>query len=74
MTSTDIVLGLIIGGAFLLGFFWGVIRSLLMFGAWFVVSVPTGLAVGRLLRRNRPPIPVGTREVEAERDAPPAIA
>jgi uncharacterized membrane protein required for colicin V production len=37
LTSTDIVLGLIIGGAFLLGFFWGVIRSLLMFGSWFVV-------------------------------------
>jgi hypothetical protein len=49
MTSVDIVLVLIIAGAFLLGFLWGVIRSLLMLAAWFVVfvlsailSVPVG--------------------------------
>jgi uncharacterized membrane protein required for colicin V production len=41
MTSTDIVLGLILGGAFLLGFFWGVVRSMLMLGAWFVVFIVT---------------------------------
>ena len=49
MTSVDIVLVLIIAGAFVLGFLWGVIRSLLMLAAWFVVfvlsailSVPVG--------------------------------
>ena len=49
MTSVDIVLVLIIAGAFLLGFLWGVVRSLLMLAAWFVVfvlsailSVPVG--------------------------------
>ena len=39
MTSVDIVLVLIIAGAFVLGFLWGVIRSLLMLAAWFVVFV-----------------------------------
>jgi hypothetical protein len=49
MTSVDIVLVLIIAGAFLVGFLWGIIRSLLMLAAWFVVfvlsailSVPVG--------------------------------
>jgi hypothetical protein len=49
MTSVDIVLVLIIAGAFLVGFLWGVIRSLLMLAGWFVVfvlsailSVPVG--------------------------------
>jgi hypothetical protein len=39
MTSVDIVLVLIIAGAFVVGFLWGVIRSLLMLAAWFVVFV-----------------------------------
>jgi uncharacterized membrane protein required for colicin V production len=39
MTSVDIVLVLVIAGAFVLGFLWGVIRSLLMLAAWFVVFV-----------------------------------
>ena len=39
MTSVDIVLVLIIAGAFLLGFLWGVIRSVLMLAGWFVVFV-----------------------------------
>jgi uncharacterized membrane protein required for colicin V production len=55
MTSADIVLGLIIGGAFLLGWFWGVVRSLLMFGSWFVVFVITAYLaqpVGDYLERQ----------------------
>ncbi len=43
MTSVDIVLVLIIAGAFILGFLWGVIRSLLMLAAWFVVFVLSAL-------------------------------
>ncbi len=43
MTSVDIVLVLIIAGAFVLGFLWGVIRSLLMLAAWFVVFVVSAL-------------------------------
>jgi hypothetical protein len=39
MTGVDIVLVLIIAGAFILGFVWGVIRSLVMLAAWFVVFV-----------------------------------
>lgn len=39
MTSTDIILLLIIAGAFLIGFFWGVIRGLIALAAWFVVFV-----------------------------------
>jgi len=39
VTSGDVVLLLIIGGSFLLGFLWGVIRSLLMLAAWFVVFI-----------------------------------
>lgn len=49
MTTFDIVLVLIIAGAFVIGFLWGVIRSLLMLAAWFAVfllaallSVPVG--------------------------------
>ncbi|MBX3029228.1 MAG: CvpA family protein [Chloroflexi bacterium] len=49
MTSVDIVLVLIIAAAFLVGFLWGIIRSLLMVAGWFVVfviaailSVPVG--------------------------------
>lgn len=49
MTGVDIVLVLIIAGTFILGFVWGVIRSLLMLAGWFVVfvlsailSVPVG--------------------------------
>ncbi len=43
MTSIDIVLVLIIAGAFIVGFLWGVIRSLLMFVSWFVVFVLSAL-------------------------------
>ena len=43
MTSLDIVLVLVIAGAFIVGFLWGVIRSLLMFVAWFVVFVLSAL-------------------------------
>ena len=43
MTSVDIVLVLVIAGAFLIGFLWGVIRSLVMLGAWFVVFVLSAL-------------------------------
>ncbi len=43
MTSIDIVLVLLIAGAFVLGFLWGVIRSLLMLGAWFLVFVVAAL-------------------------------
>jgi uncharacterized membrane protein required for colicin V production len=39
VTSGDVVLLLIIGGSFLLGFLWGVVRSLLMLAAWFVVFI-----------------------------------
>ncbi len=49
MTSVDIILVLIIAAAFLVGFLWGIIRSLLMLAGWFVVfvlaailSVPVG--------------------------------
>jgi hypothetical protein len=49
VTSVDIVLVLIIAGAFVVGFLWGLIRSLLMVAGWFVVfilaallSVPVG--------------------------------
>ncbi len=43
MTGVDIVLVLIIAGAFIVGFLWGVIRSLLMLAAWFVVFVLSAL-------------------------------
>jgi hypothetical protein len=39
VTSGDVVLLLIIGASFLLGFLWGVVRSLLMLAAWFVVFI-----------------------------------
>lgn len=39
MTNADIVLLLLIAGAFLVGFFWGVIRGLLALAAWVVVFV-----------------------------------
>ena len=49
MTTFDIVLVLVIAGAFVIGFLWGVIRSLLMLAAWLAVfllsallSVPAG--------------------------------
>ncbi len=49
MTTFDIVLVLVIAGAFVVGFLWGVIRSLLMLAGWFAVfllsallSVPVG--------------------------------
>lgn len=49
MTTFDIVLVLVIAGAFVLGFLWGVIRSLLMLAGWLAVfllsallSVPAG--------------------------------
>lgn len=49
MTTFDIVLVLVIAGAFVIGFLWGVIRSLLMLAGWFAVfllaallSVPVG--------------------------------
>ncbi len=49
MTTFDIVLVLVIAGAFIIGFLWGVIRSLLMLAGWFAVfllaallSVPVG--------------------------------
>jgi uncharacterized membrane protein required for colicin V production len=52
MTSTDIILLLIIAGAFLIGFFWGVIRGLIALAAWFVVfilSAHVSLPVGDYL-------------------------
>jgi uncharacterized membrane protein required for colicin V production len=36
MTSADILLLLILAGAFLIGFFWGVVRGLLGLAAWLV--------------------------------------
>jgi len=39
MTSADVLLLLIVAGAFLFGFFWGVIRGLLGLAAFFVVFV-----------------------------------
>ena len=36
MTSADILLGLVLAGAFLIGFFWGVVRGLLGLAAWLV--------------------------------------
>jgi putative Mn2+ efflux pump MntP len=49
VTTFDIVLVLVIAGAFVLGFLWGVIRSLLMLAGWLAVfllsallSVPAG--------------------------------
>jgi uncharacterized membrane protein required for colicin V production len=36
---TDVIIVLLLGGAFLLGFFQGVIRSLLAIAAWFVAFV-----------------------------------
>lgn len=49
MTTFDILLVLIIAGAFVVGFLWGAVRSLLMLAAWFAVfllaallSVPVG--------------------------------
>jgi uncharacterized membrane protein required for colicin V production len=49
LTTIDILLVIIIAGAFVVGFLWGVIRSLLMFAGWFAVfllaallSVPVG--------------------------------
>ena len=37
MTSADILLILVLAGAFLIGFFWGVVRGLLGLAAWVVV-------------------------------------
>ena len=49
VTTFDIVLVLVIAGAFVIGFLWGPIRSLLMLAGWFAVfllaallSVPVG--------------------------------
>jgi uncharacterized membrane protein required for colicin V production len=49
VTTFDIVLVLIIAGAFVVGFLWGVVRSLLMLAGWLAVfllsallSVPVG--------------------------------
>jgi uncharacterized membrane protein required for colicin V production len=39
MTSADILIVLIIGGGLLVGFFWGVLRVLLLLAAWFVVFI-----------------------------------
>lgn len=39
MTSADILLVLIIGGAALIGFFWGVLRMLLLLAGWVVVFI-----------------------------------
>jgi uncharacterized membrane protein required for colicin V production len=39
VTTADILLLLIIAGAFLIGFFWGVLRGLLALAAWAVVFV-----------------------------------
>lgn len=36
MTSADILLILVLAGAFLIGFFWGVVRGLLGLAAWLV--------------------------------------
>lgn len=43
MTSVDIILVLIIAGAFVVGFLWGLIRSLLMVAGWFLVFVLAAL-------------------------------
>lgn len=39
MTSVDIILALVLAGGFLLGFFGGVIRGVLLLGAWLVAFV-----------------------------------
>lgn len=39
MNSTDILLVLIIGGAALVGFFWGVLRMLVLLAGWFVAFI-----------------------------------
>ena len=55
MTTADILLLLIIAGAFLIGFFWGVIRGLLALAAWivvFVLSAHLSLPAGDYLARE----------------------
>jgi uncharacterized membrane protein required for colicin V production len=37
MTTADVMLILILAGAFLIGFFWGIVRGLIALAAWVVV-------------------------------------
>jgi uncharacterized membrane protein required for colicin V production len=55
VTSADILLLLILAGAFLIGFFWGVVRGLLALAAWvvvFLLSAHLSLPVGDYLARQ----------------------
>lgn len=55
MTSADILLLLILAGAFLIGFFWGVVRGLLALAAWvvvFLLSAHISIPVGDYLARQ----------------------
>jgi uncharacterized membrane protein required for colicin V production len=55
MTSADILLLLILAGAFLIGFFWGIVRGLLALAAWvvvFLLSAHLSVPVGDYLTRQ----------------------
>ena len=55
MTSADILLLLVLAGAFLIGFFWGVVRGLLALAAWvvvFLLSAHLSVPVGDYLARQ----------------------
>jgi uncharacterized membrane protein required for colicin V production len=55
VTSADILLLLILAGAFLIGFFWGVVRGLLALAAWvvvFLLSAHLSIPVGDYLARQ----------------------
>jgi uncharacterized membrane protein required for colicin V production len=55
VTSADIILLLILAGAFLIGFFWGVMRGLLALAAWvvvFLLSAHLSIPVGDYLARQ----------------------
>ena len=55
MTSADILLLLILAGAFLIGFFWGVLRGLLALAAWvvvFLLSAHLSVPIGDYLARQ----------------------
>jgi len=57
MTATDIVLILLLGGGFLVGFFQGMVRGLLAIGAWavaFVLGATCAILSARISPRSGP--------------------
>src|SRR3954468_13009797 len=55
MSSADILLLLVLAGAFLIGFFWGVLRGLLALAAWvvvFLLSAHLSVPIGDYLARQ----------------------